>query len=101
MDFNATFEQIKVDAAQLVEKIGQLIHEGNARRIIIKDATGHTFMEIPVNVAAIGAIAAPVLAAVGALAVMAAKFTVVVERTPHGPGPEAGGGATPGASSGT
>lgn len=80
MDFNATFEQIKVDAAQLVDKIRELIQEGNARRIIIKDTSGHTFMEVPVNVAAIGVIVAPVLAAVGALAAMAAKFTIVVER---------------------
>jgi len=80
MDFNATFEQIKVDAAQLVDKIRELIHEGNIRRIIIKDTAGHTFMEIPLNVAAIGVILAPVLTAVGALAAMAAKFTVVVER---------------------
>ncbi len=81
MDFNATFEQIKVDAAQLVDKIRELIHEGNVRRIIIKDHAGNTFMELPVNVAVVGVILAPVLTAVGALAAMAAKFTVVVERT--------------------
>jgi hypothetical protein len=58
-----------------------LIHEGNVRRIIIKDEHGHTFVEIPVSVAAVGAVFAPILAAVGALAVMAAKFKVVVEKS--------------------
>jgi hypothetical protein len=57
-----------------------LIHEGNVRRIIIKDEHGHTFVEIPVSVAAVGAVFAPILAAVGALAAMAAKFTIVVEK---------------------
>ena len=55
------------------------------RRIIIKDEQSHTFMEIPVTVAAIGVILAPVLAAVGAIATLAAHFEVVVERAEPGP----------------
>ena len=76
------FEQFKVHSQDLASKIKELIHEGNVRRIVVKDEHGHTFMEIPLTVAAIGFIAAPVLAAIGALATMAAKFTVVVERNP-------------------
>ena len=76
------FEQFKVHGQDLADKIKELIHEGNVRRIVVKDEQGHTFMEIPLTVAAIGFIAAPVLAAIGALATMAAKFTVVVERNP-------------------
>ncbi|HZU28722.1 MAG TPA: DUF4342 domain-containing protein [Bryobacteraceae bacterium] len=91
MDFNTAFEQIKVDAAQLVDKVRELIHEGNVRRIIIKDAAGNTFMEIPLNLAVIGVIAAPVLTAVGALAAMAAHFTVVVERNKPGGTPPPSG----------
>ena len=79
--FDQIFEQFKVQAAELGEKIRQLIHEGNVRRIIIKNEQGHTFMEIPITIAALGAIAAPVLAAVGAIATIVAHFTVVVERT--------------------
>jgi Domain of unknown function (DUF4342) len=75
------FEEIKVAAHELAETVKRLIHEGNVRRIIIKDEQGHTFVEIPVTVAAIGAMFAPVLAAVAALAAMAAKFTVVVEKS--------------------
>jgi hypothetical protein len=74
------FEEIRVLSHELADKVKALIHEGNVRRIIIKNEQGHTFMEIPVSVAAIGAVFAPVLAAVGALAAMAAKFTIVVEK---------------------
>jgi hypothetical protein len=77
------FEEIKVVGHELAETVKRLIHEGNVRRIIIKNEQGHTFIEIPVTVAAIGAMFAPILAAVGALAAMAAHFTIVVERTPE------------------
>jgi hypothetical protein len=74
------FEEIKVLGHELADKVKALIHEGNVRRLIIKDDHGHTFVEIPVTVAAIGAVLAPVLAAVGAIAAMASKFTILVEK---------------------
>jgi hypothetical protein len=80
MGFQTFFEEMQVLGRDLVEKVRALIHEGNVRRIIIKDERGHTFIEIPVTFAAIGIIAAPTLAAVAALSVMFTKFTVVVER---------------------
>lgn len=73
-------EEIRVFAHELVDKIKELVQEGNVRRIIIKDTHGNTFVEIPVTVAAVGLVLAPVLAAVGAIAAMAARFTVVVEK---------------------
>jgi hypothetical protein len=73
-------EEIKVVAHELVDKVRELVHEGNVRRIIIKDTHGNTFVEIPVTVAAVGIVLAPVLSAVAAIATMAAKFTVVVEK---------------------
>ena len=82
MSLNQFVEEVQVLARDLVEKVKALIQEGNVNRIIIKDEKGHTFVEIPVTVAAVGAILAPVLAAVGALAALAARFTIVVERTP-------------------
>ena len=75
------FEEVRVLGNELVDKVKALVHEGNVRRIIIKNDQGHTFMEIPVTVAAVGLVLAPVLAAVGALAAMAAHFTVVVEKS--------------------
>jgi hypothetical protein len=74
------YEELKVLGKDLTDKVASLIHEGNVRRLIIKDDKGHTFMEVPLAVAAIGAIVAPLLAAVGALAGMAAHFTLGVER---------------------
>ncbi|MGC9969110.1 MAG: DUF4342 domain-containing protein [Bryobacteraceae bacterium] len=78
-------EELKVVGKDLAEKVKALIHEGNVRRLIIRDEKGHTFMEIPVTVAAVGAIVAPLIAALGALAGMVAHFTVVVERAPEHP----------------
>jgi Domain of unknown function (DUF4342) len=78
--FERVFEQFKVAGKDLAEKIRELIHEGNVRRIIIKDEHGHTFLEIPLTVATIGVVAAPILAAVGAIATLVSKCEVVVER---------------------
>jgi hypothetical protein len=80
MSFKNVFEEIQVLGANLVDKVKELIHEGNVQRVIIKNEHGHTLMEIPVTFAAIGFIAAPVLAAVGAIAALVTKCTLVVER---------------------
>ena len=85
--FDQMFEQFKVKGNELVDKIKDLIHEGNVRRIIIKNEHGHTYMEIPLTVATIGVIAAPVLAAMAAIAGMVANFHVVVERNAPPPPP--------------
>ena len=82
-------EEFKVLGRELVETVRKLIHEGNVQRIIVKDEKGHTFVEIPVTLAAVGIIVAPVLAAVGAIAAMAARFTIVVERAKEEPPPAA------------
>jgi len=83
---HVTLEEFKVLGKELVDKVREMIHAGNIRRIIIRDGHGHTFMEIPLTVAAIGAVAAPVLAAVGAIAAHLADFTIVVERVQPSPG---------------
>ena len=70
--------EFKVKGEDLVKKIRELIHEGNVRRIIIKNNEGKTYLEIPVNIGIIGAIIAPVLAAVGAIAVLVTDFTLEV-----------------------
>jgi hypothetical protein len=82
--FGDLFEQFKVHGKDLASKIKELIHEGNVRRIIVKNEQGHTFMEIPLTVATVGVVAAPILAAVATIAGMVANFTVVVERDPRG-----------------
>lgn len=72
--------EFKVKSEDLLNKIREIIHEGNVSRIIIKNSEGKTYIEIPVTIGVIGAIIAPVLAAVGALAALAADFTVEVVR---------------------
>jgi hypothetical protein len=69
-----------VSGDDLLKKVKQLIHEGNVNRIIIKNEEGHTYLEIPVTIGLIGAIVAPILAAVGALAALVAKFKIEVIR---------------------
>src|SRR5260370_20165259 len=82
------YEEIKVHAQDLSVRVKDLIHESNVRRIIIRDDHGNTFMEIPLSVATLGVIAAPILSAVGAMATVLSNFTVVVERAERStPGP--------------
>jgi hypothetical protein len=93
MGFESIVEEVHVLAGDLVDKIRDLIHEGNVQRIVVKDEHGNTFVEIPVAVAAVGAILAPLLAAVGAISALVAKFTIVVVRSE--PKPPAGGQPVP------
>jgi len=73
-------EEFKIDGKELLEKVKGLIHEGNIRRIIIKNDAGKTLVEIPLTVGAIGAVIAPVLAAVGAIAALVTKCAIIVEK---------------------
>lgn len=78
--------EFKVTGEELLGKIKEIIHEGNARKIIIKNDKGETYLEIPVTIGVIGAILAPVFAAIGALAALAANFTIEVEKKDEEPG---------------
>jgi uncharacterized protein DUF4342 len=89
MSFNHIVEEVQVFGRDLVDKVRDLIHEGNVQRIIVKDEHGNTFIEIPVTVAAVGVLLAPLLAAVGAISALVAKFTVVIVRSDPRP-PQAG-----------
>jgi len=71
-------EEIKVTGEKVVEVVKKLIKEGNARKIIIKNENGESLVEIPLTVGAVGVIAIPVLAAVGALAALVKNCTIVV-----------------------
>ncbi len=84
-DFDSIYEEFKVKGKDLVDKIKDLIHEGNIRRIIIKNESGHTFFEIPLTFAAIGVIAAPLLAALGTIAALVNDFEIVVEKRQENP----------------
>jgi hypothetical protein len=85
MAFHDFVEEVQVLGRDLVDKVKDLIHEGNVRRIIVRDEHGNTFIEIPVTVAAVSAVFAPVLAAVGAISALVAKFTIVIVRNEEKP----------------
>lgn len=75
-----TKEEFKVNGEDLLAKVKQLINEGNVRRIIIKNKDGKNLVELPLTVGVVGAVLAPVLAAVGAIAALVTECTIVVER---------------------
>jgi hypothetical protein len=80
-------ETIKIEGGQLIDQLKRLIHEGNVRRMIIKQE-GSTVAEFPLTLGVIGVVIAPVLAAVGALAALLTDCTIEVERfddAPAGP----------------
>jgi len=72
-------ESFKVAGNQLVDAVRKLLHEGNVRRVIIKQE-GRSIVEFPLTVGVIGAVFAPVLAAVGAIAAVLSECTIEVER---------------------
>lgn len=76
-------ERVQVRGGELVERVKQLVHEGNVNRIVIKQ-NGRTVLAIPVTVGAVGAILAPYLALLGGLAALASHATIVVERKGQG-----------------
>ena len=79
-EFHNGTEEFRVNGEELVAKIKQLIHEGNIRRIIIKDKEGRTLIEVPLTLGVVGALLVPVWAAIGAIAALVAEATVVVEK---------------------
>lgn len=73
-------EEFRVDGEELVAKIKKLVNEGNIRRIIIKNKEGKVIFEIPLTFGVVGALIAPQLAALGAIAALLTEATVVVEK---------------------
>ncbi|MFN8426828.1 MAG: DUF4342 domain-containing protein [Anaerolineales bacterium] len=73
-------EEFRVDGEELLRKVKNLINEGNIRRVIIKDKDGKVVFEIPLTFGVVGALIAPQLAAIGAIAALLSEATVVVEK---------------------
>ena len=84
-DEKVTYEEFRVNGEAVVGKIKELIHEGNIRRITIKNDKGETLIEIPLTVGVVGVVFLPVWAAIGAMAALAANLTIVVEKVNVGP----------------
>ena len=86
-------EEIQTTADKLIDTIKDLLHEGNVRHIVVKNPQGQTVLEVPVSIGIVGLLIAPILAAIGAVAVYAANFTLVVTREGTPPEPPAPNGA--------
>ena len=76
----STRESFTVHGENLLKKVKELINEGNVRKIAILDKSGKELMSFPLTVGVVGAVFAPVLAAVGALAALIGDCTITVER---------------------
>jgi hypothetical protein len=80
-DKKPRIEEFEVSGDKVVETVKRLVHEGNIRRITIKGEDGKTLIEIPLTYGVVGAVLLPVWAALGALAALVARCTIVVEKT--------------------
>jgi hypothetical protein len=80
MPENYRTEEFKVEGEKVVAKIKEIFHEGNIRKVIIKDKEGKTLIEIPMTFGVVGALIAPQLAAIGAIAALLTEATIVVEK---------------------
>lgn len=75
-----TFKLDRENVDEVIAWIEQLIHEGNVRRVIVKNERGVTIVEVPLTIGLVGVALVPVWAAIGAIAALAADFTIQVER---------------------
>ena len=73
-------EEFQVRGEEIVSKIKELIHEGDIRRVIIKNEEGRALIDIPLTIGVVGALVAPQLAALGAIAALVTHGTIVVEK---------------------
>ncbi|MBS7638512.1 DUF4342 domain-containing protein [Candidatus Bathyarchaeota archaeon] len=73
-------EEFQISADDLIRRVKELIHEGNIRRIVVRNEAGETLLEIPVTVGFLGALLAPYLAALGVIAAMVTRCKIAVER---------------------
>ncbi len=87
-------EELPVLGEQLLSRVRELIHEGNVRRIIIKQE-GHTLVEIPLTIGLVGAVVAPMWAAIGAIGALLAQCSIEVVRSEPPTGTTSDTGETP------
>jgi hypothetical protein len=97
MPGSPSVEQFRISGDDLLAKVRELVHEGNVRRIIIRNDKGQTIVEFPLTLGVIGAALLPVLAAVGAIAAIATDCELVVERRSDDEDPSDPSEARPGA----
>src|SRR3954465_12272077 len=79
-DFKGFTEELKVEGKELAETVKRLVHEGNVRRVVVRNPEGRTILDVPVNAGVLGAGVFPLIATLAPVAVYAAKYPLVIER---------------------
>lgn len=87
-DFKGFTEELKVEGRELVETVKRLVREGNVRRIVVRNPEGRTILDVPVNAGVVGAVIFPMIATLASIAVYAAHYSLIIERS----GPPAASG---------
>jgi hypothetical protein len=85
MDEKIRTEEFEVSGEKLVAEVKKLLHEGNIRRITVKNETGKVLLEIPLTIGVAGAVLLPVVAALGTIGALVAKLTIAVEKVENAP----------------
>jgi hypothetical protein len=73
-------EEFSVSGKELINKVEDLVHQGNIRRIMIKNPEGKVLMEIPLTIGVVGALLLPTIAALGVIAALVTQCTIAVEK---------------------
>jgi len=73
-------EELNVSGEKLVATVKELVHQGNIRRITVKNRDGKSLIEIPLSLGVVGILLLPTLAALGAIAALVTECTIVIER---------------------
>lgn len=76
----AKTEEFKVSGEGIIEKIKQIINEGNVRKITVKSKEGKTIAEFPLTMGVVGTLIAPVLAAISTIIALASECTISIEK---------------------
>lgn len=77
-----TIEELKVAGEKLKDTVKSIVHEGNVRRIIVKNGEGRVLLDMPLSAGIAGAVLLPLLTAIAGIVALAKEFTVVIEREP-------------------
>ncbi len=80
MDEKVRTEEFHVKGDEILSKVKELVHQGNIRRVVIKNEEGKTVIEIPLILGVVGALLVPQLAAVGAIAALLSRASIVIEK---------------------
>jgi hypothetical protein len=77
---HTTAEEFRVNGEELLSKVKELLHEGNVRKIVLKNDDGHILAEFPLTAGVVGVLLLPMWAALGAIAALMSDLTIMVER---------------------